>query len=96
MRISLYIAVHPHYKRCIGGMAAAETSTLTLRIEPAVKDALRVAAEGEQRSISNMVEVLICDYCRANGIAIAGAQAKSPGADSRVRSARPIRKRATP
>lgn len=58
-------------------MAAAKTSTLTLRIEPAFKNALRVAAEGEHRSISNMVEVLIRDYCRVHGIRIPDASATS-------------------
>ena len=51
-------------------MATAKTTTLTFRIEPGLKDALRVAAAREHRSIANMVEVLIRDYCGRNGIAI--------------------------
>ena len=51
-------------------MATAKTTTLTLRIEPALKDALRVAANNQHRSIANMVEVLIRDYCGRNGISI--------------------------
>ena len=51
-------------------MASTKTTTLTFRIEPELKDALRVAAHREHRSISNMVEVLIRDYCGRNGIAI--------------------------
>lgn len=51
-------------------MAAAKTSTLTFRIEPGLKEALRTAAAREHRSIANMVEVLIRDYCGRNGIAI--------------------------
>ncbi|MDZ4803005.1 MAG: ribbon-helix-helix protein, CopG family [Bryobacteraceae bacterium] len=51
-------------------MASGKTSTLTFRIEPALKDALRAAAEKEHRSIANMVEVLIRDYCGRNGITI--------------------------
>lgn len=51
-------------------MATAKTSTLTFRIEPALKEALRAAAEREHRSIANMVEVLIRDWCGRNGIAI--------------------------
>lgn len=51
-------------------MATSKTSTLTFRIEPALKDALRTAAEREHRSIANMVEVLIRDYCNKNGITI--------------------------
>ncbi|MBM3353332.1 MAG: hypothetical protein FJY51_08720 [Betaproteobacteria bacterium] len=51
-------------------MPAGKTSTLTFRIAPALKEALRTAAEREHRSIANMVEVMIRDYCRHNEIAI--------------------------
>ncbi len=51
-------------------MATAKTTTLTFRIEPSLKEALRTAAEREHRSIANMVEVLIRDYCGRNGIPI--------------------------
>ena len=51
-------------------MATGKTTTLTFRIEPAMKEALRTAAEGEHRSIANMVEVLIRDYCGRHGITI--------------------------
>ena len=51
-------------------MANLKTATLTLRIDPILKDALRAAAEGEHRSIANMVEMLIREYCDHNGIAI--------------------------
>lgn len=50
-------------------MAASKTATLTLRIEPAMKQALQRAAELEHRSIANMVEVLIREHCRLKGIA---------------------------
>ena len=51
-------------------MATAKTTTLTFRIEPALKEALRTAAEQEHRSIANMVAVLIMDYCRRNDIPV--------------------------
>ena len=51
-------------------MATAKTTTLTFRIEPGLKEALRTAAAREHRSIANMVEVLIRYYCGRNGIAI--------------------------
>jgi hypothetical protein len=51
-------------------MATGKTSTLTFRIEPALKEALRAAAEREHRSIANMVEVLIRDWCVRNRIPI--------------------------
>ena len=51
-------------------MANTKTTTLTFRTHPALKEALRMAANREHRSIANMVEVLIRDYCGRNGIAI--------------------------
>ncbi|MEX0963777.1 MAG: hypothetical protein WDZ52_07030 [Pseudohongiellaceae bacterium] len=55
-------------------MATAKTTTLTFRIEPELKEALRTAAQNEHRSIANMVEVLIRDYCARNEIAIPESQ----------------------
>lgn len=51
-------------------MPTGKTSTLTFRIKPGLKEALRTAAEREHRSIANMVEVLIRDYCGRSGIQI--------------------------
>lgn len=50
-------------------MATSKTATLTFRIDPGLKEALRIAADQEHRSIANMVEVLIRDYCEQRGIA---------------------------
>ena len=43
---------------------------LNLRIEPGLKDALRVAAEREHRSLANMVEWLIRRHCEHAGITV--------------------------
>ncbi|WP_230976728.1 hypothetical protein [Pseudothauera rhizosphaerae] len=51
-------------------MATVKTATLTFRIDPGLKEALRIAADQEHRSIANMVEVLIRGYCERHGIAI--------------------------
>jgi hypothetical protein len=51
-------------------MATSKTATLTFRIDPGLKEALRLAADQEHRSIANMIEVLIRDYCEQRGIAI--------------------------
>lgn len=51
-------------------MGTGKISTLTFRIEPALKEALRTAAAREHRSVANMVEVLIRDYCGRHGITI--------------------------
>ncbi|MEQ1437995.1 ribbon-helix-helix protein, CopG family [Fontimonas sp. SYSU GA230001] len=51
-------------------MATSKTATLTFRIDPGLKEALRLAADQEHRSIANMIEVLIRNYCEQRGIAI--------------------------
>lgn len=51
-------------------MATGKTATLSFRIEPGLKEALRAAAEQEHRSIANMVEVMIREYCAKSGVEI--------------------------
>lgn len=73
-------------------MATAKTTTLTFRIEPNLKQALRLAADKEHRSIANMVEVMIREYCARVGVAIATAEQLPPV--NRGRSAKGNMKRA--
>jgi hypothetical protein len=40
-----------------------KTTTLTVRIEPKVKEALAKAASAERRSLANMLEVAVLTYC---------------------------------
>jgi len=49
---------------------ARKVATLNLRIDPAIKDALRLAAEQEHRSIANLIEVLVRRHCEQVGIVI--------------------------
>ena len=51
-------------------MVKTRTSTLNLRIHPALKDAVREAAAREHRSVANMVEVLIRRHCDQSGITV--------------------------
>ncbi len=51
-------------------MPTGKTTTLTFRIEPNLKEALRTVADQEHRSIANMVEVMIRDYCGRNSVSI--------------------------
>ena len=51
-------------------MPKTKISTLNLRINPAIKDAVREAAAMEHRSVANMVEVLIRRHCDQEGITI--------------------------
>ena len=51
-------------------MAKTKISTLNLRINPSIKEAVREAAAREHRSVANMVEVLIRRHCDQTGITI--------------------------
>jgi len=51
-------------------MARTKISTLNLRIEPGIKEAVREAAAREHRSVANMVEMLIRRHCDETGIRI--------------------------
>lgn len=51
-------------------MPPIKSATLNLRIDPILKEVLRIAAEKEHRSIANMVEILIRQHCEAKGIPI--------------------------
>ena len=51
-------------------MAKTKVSTLNLRIEPGIKEAVREAAAREHRSVANMVEMLIRRHCVEAGITI--------------------------
>lgn len=57
-------------------MATTKTATLTIRLDPGLKEALRVAAQVEHRSIANMIEMLIREHCVKKDIAI--EQSKKP------------------
>jgi hypothetical protein len=51
-------------------MPKTKTATLNLRIDPAIKEAIRIGAEQEHRSVANMVEILIRRHCAQAGIPI--------------------------
>lgn len=51
-------------------MPPKKTATLNLRIDPILKEAAREAALHEQRSVANMIEVLIRKHCEGLGIPI--------------------------
>jgi hypothetical protein len=59
-------------------MASAKTATLTFRIEPELKEAVRTAAVNEHRSIANMIAVMIRDYCERVGVEIQAPEVQPP------------------
>ena len=51
-------------------MAVTKTATLNLRINPAIKEAVKEAAYREHRSVANFIETLIRKHCELVGIVI--------------------------
>ena len=51
-------------------MTSKKTTTLNLRIDPVLKDAARIAALREHRSVANLIEILIRRHCETVGIPI--------------------------
>jgi hypothetical protein len=49
-------------------MAIITHTTLSLRIDPMIKEGLRLLAEKEHRSFTSMVEVMIRDYCKQHNV----------------------------
>lgn len=56
-----------------------KTATLTLRVPPEVKGLLAAAAKADRRSLANMLEVMVIDYCDRHGICV-GPGANASGA----------------
>jgi hypothetical protein len=51
-------------------MTVTKIATVTFRIKPEIKAALRDAADQEQRSLANMLEVMIRDWCRRERVVV--------------------------
>ena len=47
-----------------------KTETISHTVKPIIKNLLSLAAETENRSKANMLEVIILDYCKKNNIKI--------------------------
>lgn len=60
--------------------ALTKTATLTLRVAPEVKELLAAASEADRRSLANMFEVMVLEYCERHQIRSAVAAATHNGA----------------
>ncbi|MOA67192.1 hypothetical protein D3C78_1942610 [compost metagenome] len=45
-----------------------KTDTLNLRVAPSFKRMLKAVADEENRSMVNMLEVILIDYCQRHGV----------------------------
>jgi predicted transcriptional regulator len=48
-----------------------KTAVLTVRLAPEVKASLQAAADAERRSLANMLEVAVLEYCGNHGVNLA-------------------------
>jgi hypothetical protein len=55
-------------------MVTKKIAALNIRIDPDLKEAVRIASRLEHRSIANMVECLIIKHCKEHGISIPNQQ----------------------
>ncbi len=62
--------------------ADIKSETLNLRVSPTFKRALKEAADNEQRSMVNMLEVLLSGYCDRNGIVLEALHCSSTSRES--------------
>lgn len=53
------------------GKPKTKTAVMTLRVSPIVKASAERAAEHDRRSVTNLVEVLILNHCKALDITLA-------------------------
>lgn len=60
-------------------MSRTKISTLNLRIQPGLKEAVREAAAREHRSVANMIEMLIRRHCEQAGITVPEKNELLPG-----------------
>lgn len=60
--------MHRHLRGYFMRFDDIKSDTLNLRVSPSFKIALKAAADNERRSMVNMLEVLLGDYCESKGI----------------------------
>lgn len=53
-------------------MSGVKSQVVSVRVEPAIKSALQMAADREMRSLANMIEVMVIAYCRVKGYPLEG------------------------
>nr|WP_306303899.1 DUF1778 domain-containing protein [Herbaspirillum sp. B39] len=70
-----------HSAIILGQMTNEKTIAVNFRVRPEVRELLQAAAKLEHRSMTNMVEVLVLEYCRNHGIEIANFERSSGSKD---------------
>lgn len=58
-------------------MSTLKTEAVSVRVEPHIKAALQTAADRQMRSLANMVEVMVVEYCRAHDYPLSGVPSET-------------------
>ena len=58
-------------------MSTLKTQAVSVRVEPHIKAALQSAAEREMRSLANMLEVMVVEYCRTHDFPLDGVPSET-------------------
>ena len=66
-------------------MEAVKRVSVSFRVPPQFKRCLEIAAESEQRSLTNMLAWIVLDFCRRKGIPTATAPDLSSGKEIKER-----------
>lgn len=51
-------------------MKTTKSLPMSFRVSDAFREALKAAAEAENRSQANMLEVMVLDYCERHGVSV--------------------------
>lgn len=62
-------------------MARRKTEAINLRMSAEMKEMLRIAADREHRTLSNMIEHLLIDYCERHAISASVHTEHQPAAN---------------
>ena len=57
--------------------AEPKLGPVSFRVTAKFREALKLAAEAEQRSQANVLHVVLFDWCKRNGIELPGSEGKS-------------------
>lgn len=58
-------------------MSTLKSEAVSVRVEPHIKAALQTAADREMRSLANMVEVMVVEYCRTHDYPLDGVPSET-------------------
>ena len=71
-----YNAVHECVAHMLAKKPKLKTAVMTMRVDPQVKAAAKLAAVRARRSVTSLIEVLVLDHCKDIGIDLSAQKRK--------------------